>query len=1253
MAAMKWTPEQERVITERGNNILVSAAAGSGKTAVLVQRILSRVLDPDHPVDIDRLLIVTFTKAAAGEMKERIEKALTDSHVADPDNAHLESQLTLIHNAQITTIDGFCSYVIRNYSHLIGLVPGIRIAEEGEMDLVRADALDQILEEAYADENEARRAAFHTFIETFASGKSDRPAENVILNVFSEAESHPDPEGWLLRCLKDNEAASVEEMLSSTWMKELLGAADDMVLLGQDKAHALMELVTRPDGPSAYRPVAEAYAGIFERLAKTGEYEARRLMLADFDAPALSRKKPAAGENPDLRDVFKNVRDEAKDLLGDLQENYYQFPIEEAFAFQKESASPVSTLIHLVRRLMQTYADLKKKKNLMDFSDLEHFALRILRDENGRTYAAKELAERFAEVMVDEYQDSNYLQEAILTAVSRIEDGEHNYFCVGDVKQSIYRFRQARPELFMEKFDAYRANPEAGVRIDLHRNFRSRPEVVDTVNGIFRQIMRREVGGVEYDDDASLVLGAEYPDAEGFQTEVLPVLTGEEDAEGEKLLSSGSGADKRELEARAIGTRIRKMVGHETVYDASTGGMRPVEYRDIVILLRTTANWSESFAQVLTEMQIPAFAESRSGYFLALEVKTVLNYLAIVDNPEQDIPFTAVLMSVFAGVTAEEMARIRTADLAESWAGGRKREEISIHEAARAYARSGQIPALKEKLTSFFSFYDEVKGGLHTMPLHELIYKVIRETGYDSYAASLPGGRQRQLNLRMLIDKAIAYEHSSYIGLFNFIRYINLMKNRELDFREPSTISESANVVRIYSIHKSKGLEYPVVFVAGISKKFNLMDLNGSVLVHPELGIGSDYVNFKTRVKAPTLRKMAIRSRLMKDNVGEELRVLYVALTRAKQKLILTGSFKDEQTLNGMYVQTPVKEEKLPAGFLVSARSYAAWLIPAFERMIRKAELKGEPSPCFVQTVLPSELAAEEVDTHVRREQILSHLKQLKKDVIYDKAMRELIQERFSYVYPYQGQESVPIEVTVSELKERAFKDTDADIPSGSESLSLYPDEPESCVPDFIRKAQADERTDRGESEEQTEAEAKGGAARGSAYHHAMELLPLAQLSSVLLSGGEKEIHSALEDALRKMTASGRMTEEEYQVIRIRDLTAFLCSGLGKRMIQADREGRLYREQPFVLGVPASEIRDEWPDDEMVFVQGIIDAYFYEDDEIVLVDYKTDYVREAEELLDKYRVQVDQYAKALSRVAGRKIKEKLIWSFRLNRSVAG
>lgn len=1333
---MQWTQDQQKVIDRRDDNILVSASAGSGKTAVLVARILAYITDPSEPVDIDRLLIVTFTKAAAGEMKERIGKAIADALVKDPDNEHLHRQSSLIHNAQITTIDGFCSYVVRAFCHTTDLEPGFRVADEGEVKLLRADVMEEILEELHSLENEDERRRFEDFIESFATGKSDKIIEDVILKVFDAAESQPWPEKWLADCRANNAAGNFEQMESSPWMQAYMRDADLLIRDGMTFAEKNMELCDQPDGPSAYKPVAEDDARFFRELDALHGYAERVAYTraeARKKALRLSTKKASAGENPELRDVFKSNRAEGKAIREELTDKIYAYTPDEVFHAMQANSPILDTLIDTVLYFGKRFAEKKRERKVVDFADLEHFALRILRDEDGsRREPAKELAGRFREVLCDEYQDSNYLQEAILTAVSRIEDGQNNYFCVGDVKQSIYGFRHARPDLFMQKFHDYQVDsahsdtkhqeqpgtstvaadkPEStktpqkrpsltGTRIDLRQNFRSRIEVLDTANDLFRQLMIAGAGDVAYDDDAALVLGASYPEAANgaFNTEFLLAEVHEEDSQGESILDDESSGAARELEARMIAERISHLIRHEKVFDQKEGCLRDIEYRDIVILLRTMSGWADTFANTLEQQGIPAYSTAKSGYFSATEVVTMLNYLTILDNPEQDIPYAAVLRSPIVGLTAQELAKVRCVS-GNPQSEDKDARYFTLAECVRRYA-DGQADqtdyALRNRLDDFLKFYNAMRDSVSYTPIHELIWNILTRTGYLDYASALPGGAQRAANLRMLTEKAIAYEETSYVGLFNFIRYIRKLEKYEVDDGEVSVLGENENVVRIMSIHKSKGLEYPIVFVAGGSKAFNRTDLNAQILIDQEYGIASDYADFKARVRIPTIKKAAVRRRLLRENVGEEMRILYVALTRARQKLILTGTIKDEETYEKLAnMPVPLREVPFPENYLLNSRNPIVFLIPAVERMIARANAAGRIPPISVKRIKPTDLAAKEVREESRFSQTLSILREADGSTVYDHATRKILKERFSYVYPYEGRGALPAKVSVSELKHGQYVDEEAEEEFPEPVAVPY-------VPEFMRKilldgegsgdntcevredkilrfaqngtatqddtiAQADAPVNNGGAmqhdtatqDDLSKITGVSATLRGTAYHRVMELLDygkilecvnirnmeVSQLKQILHRESKDALHRELSQQLDGFVRSGRMLREEADLVNLRDIAAFVKSGLGERMAAAFVQKKLYREQPFTLGVAASEINPAYPEDEPILVQGIIDAFFYEGDSIVLVDYKTDRVSDLAELRRRYQIQLDSYEEALSRVTGYPVAQKIIWSF--------
>ena len=1248
---VQWTKEQQEVIRLRDRNILVSAAAGSGKTAVLVERILSKITDNTHPADIDRLLIMTFTRAAAGEMKERISAVIEKALGEDPDNEHLQRQTTLLHIAQITTIDGFCAYIIRNYFHLIGLDPGYRTADEGELKLLRGDVVKALLEEHYAQKDEK----FQKFVECFATGKSDENLGDLIQKLYEMAMSNPFPEEWLQKCLGDYRIESLEELRETEWMKMLWDAVGDELQEAELLIREARNVCAEADGPYLYEDALNSDLILVRDLQELAEKRDYNGIVKALVKPAFARlsTKKAPDVEEQKKQRVKELRDEEKGILKELGQRYFQSSEEEILEMIRYVREPIEMLIELTVQFMEQFGMAKREKNILDFTDMEHFALQILMTKEGEeihmSQAAKELSAKYDEVLVDEYQDSNFVQELLTTAVSGWINQKKNIFMVGDVKQSIYRFRLARPELFMEKYKSYSTEEAKEQRIDLHKNFRSRAQVLESVNFIFRQIMGEDLGGVAYDKDAALYPGASFPEGESeefVKTEVLLIeKDGEELADVQESADAGAQGSQmelenqnaQELEALAIAQRIQEIVGKEQIVDKETREYRPVEYGDIVILLRTAYGWAETFREVLASQGIPVYCTSRTGYFSALEIVTVLNYLKVCDNPLQDIPLMGVLRSPIVGCTSQELAELRI-----------HYPKGLLYESLTAYVGESsktdfltEKDFLKLKLSNFLQLLEKVRNMAAYTPVHELILYVLKETGYGNYARALPGGEQRFANLTMLVEKAMDYEKTSYRGLFNFVRYIEQLQAYEVDYGEVNLTGAGNTAVEIMTIHKSKGLEFPVVFVAGMGKQFNFQDMNAGLLLHPELGIGADAVIPEKRVIASSLNKQIIRRQLLKESLGEELRVLYVAMTRAKEKLILTGTVgKLEKQMVSLSRFLDEEEELLPLGTRIKAKNYWAFVLPALVRHRAMSELLGEygilmkkqkgiyddVSDFVIKKVTVRQMTEKAVILQAGNQMQEEYLKNWDADQVYDKEVREEIEKRFSFVYPYKYLEDIPVKVSVSDLKKRSWHDESELEENISVSAEEQVEEQEAPVPAFMAEKQEEYK----------------GAARGTAYHRLMECLDYAEVES----------EEQLEVQLKRLLESQKMTEQEAECIRIRDIKKFVDSELGQRMKKAVVKKQLYREQPFVIRRSASLLDDSWKD-ETILVQGIIDAYFTEDGEIVLVDYKTDRVRKGQEqkLVDLYHVQLEDYAQALERMTGMKVKEKIIYSFTLQKAI--
>lgn len=1224
---VSWTKEQQQVIDLRDRNILVSAAAGSGKTAVLVERIIKMITDERRPVDIDRLLIVTFTNAAAAEMRERIGNAIESALEEAPENEHLQRQLTLIHNAQITTIDSFCLYVIRNHFHEIDLEPNFRIGDEGELKLLRKDVFSAVLLRHY----EAPDEEFTAFVEGYASGRTDAALEEMILSLYEFSRSYPWPKEWLDGCVREYELSDADRLDDVAWMQPL---TENIRYIAADLVRMLEEalaLTLESDGPDMYESVIRSDLEKFKRIADCRGFCALEEAFLTLTYDRLPSSRGFAGDQEKLTKV-KELRDTVKDTVKKLGRQYF-FCSPEVMTEQLRKTAPMALqLVRLTEEFAEAFAEEKRRKNIVDFHDLEHFALEILVD--GETKQAKAAAEEFrdtyAEIMIDEYQDSNHVQEAILRAISREERGQNNIFMVGDVKQSIYRFRLARPELFMEKYDTYSTDDGASQRIDLHKNFRSRTEVIACANDIFEKIMSRDLGNVEYDADAALYPGAEYPQAkvpEMFAPEILIADSSDE------LFADGDYSDKKLLEAKAVANRIGRLMDEQLVTDKETGKLRPVRYSDIVILLRSLSGWADDFASVLKDAGIPAHTLSATGYFSAVEVQTVLAMLRILDNPRQDIPFAAVLRSPIVGMTDEQLAELRLFDAEKSFheAVLKKCSDLSAGgDAAKEQA------GYEQKLIRFYEVYQNLRALVPDTPIHELIGILLKETGYGEYAAAMPAGKRRYANLLMLVEKAIAYENTSYKGLFHFVRYIDELQKYDVDFGEADTVGENEDVVRIMSIHKSKGLEFPVVFVSGLGKNFNRQDVRSHMVLHPELGLGLDHMDGIRRIKVPTIAKKAIAKQIDLENLGEELRILYVAVTRAKEKLILTGSRKDAAGSIQRYQGGQEQSEKpIPYLSRESASGYLDWLIPA---------LCSYGEKYAIHQITAAELVNEEIETqagHVLNlHALLAQIQNADKEQVLE------FERRFSFRYPYETEILRKNKYSVSELKHRAMREH-FEAEQEETAPAFLKEEIIPYIPPFAQRAK-----------EQSQ-EINQGALRGTAVHRVMECY---QFSSDAGAG----------EQIKQMLADGKITENMKELVKLSLVEEFVQGEIGTRMAEAERAGKLYREKPFVMGLTESELMrfgfggmllqdqktaEDLSREDITLVQGIIDVFWIEQDGIVLLDYKTDRVDTDRQLTDRYEAQLKLYAEALERIYNPgeertfKVKEKILYSFRLGKAI--
>jgi len=1283
---MKFTPEQQRVIELHNSNILVSAAAGSGKTAVLVERIIRMICDGEHPADIDRLLIVTFTNAAAAEMRERIAAGIAARLEADPGNEHIQKQSALLHNAQITTIDSFSLFLIRNHFNEIGLDPDFRVADEGEIKLLQQEVLAQLLEDAYAGNFVPEEALtsrtvpemealeqFHACVEYFCPGGRESVLEQHILNLSRYAGSFPWPAEWLEERKNDYAAGDMEALVCSDYGQYLTERVNRTVEGCLEKLQEVKRLCELPDGPYMYGELTDAEIEQLERLTDCKNLEEQAAKIPAVTFARLPSKKDDSVD-PTKRELAKAIRNSVKDTLSDLSESYFKTPLELAVEQGKACREPLRMLLNLVLEFDRRLLAAKQERHLIDFSDMEHYALQILLkrekvEETGsigtdRTETkyrivpsdvAMEYRQYFQEILIDEYQDSNLVQEYLLSAISGEEEGRYNRFMVGDVKQSIYKFRLARPELFLEKYDTYQETGDL-CRIDLAKNFRSRIQVVDAVNGVFSRIMSREIGGIAYDDKAALYPGATYPAAEdpAYGSEALLIRKPEKGERGESGIgeqhAEGAGVlvdydNVRQLEALAIAARIKQLKGSLKVMEKSTGELRPVRYSDMVILLRTTSGWDEEFKKILEQQGIPVYITSKTGYFGALEVQELLQFLRVLDNPRQDIPLFGVMQSVFGGFTQEEIAQIR------SGGEGHSRKRMTLYEALKEVAQSGRTveegeetsagesigeeTELSQKADTFLQRIGHYRDLTPFTSIRDLLQRILDDYDYLNYVTALPAGSKRRANVEMLLTKASAFEKTSYFGLFHFIRYMEQLEKYDVDYGEADTLDENADVVRIMSIHKSKGLEFPVVFVSGLSKRFNMQDANQSLIVDMDLGVAVDYVDSVRRIKNKTLRRAVLSAKMKEDNLAEELRVLYVALTRAREKLILTAVLDKADEKWELAQMTG--QEKLTYLDFCEAGSYMDFLLPILPQ-----------TGIAVKTLRTEDLAAEEIREQLRMGDRREELQRVADGEVLlpgdpEENERKLskLRERFAYQYPHPGLQKLYTKTTVSELKIAAMAEKDEAAFHTFEEKEVVP-----YIPAFRR-----------------EQEKVSGAVRGSAFHRVMELL---DFTYVFVESGlfekcpgdyetyrkrldAERLQKRLEEFLQRETVSLRLTEEYAKAVSLPKILNFLEQELAYRMWNAQEKGLLYREQPFVLGIDAKRLDPDLPEGEKVLIQGIIDVFFIEDGEIVLLDYKTDVIDSLEALWNRYNVQIQYYEEALTKLMQMPVKERILYSFYLEK----
>lgn len=1217
--ARNWTRDQKNAIAVRDKRILVSAAAGSGKTAVLVERIIGRILDEKNPVDVDELLVMTFTRAAAAEMRERIYKSIEEEIFAETPGTQryerLKRQAALIEHARIMTIDSFCLSLIREHINMLNLDPAFRIAGEGETDMLKDEVLEEILEERYGNKDED----FLEFVDSFAKSRSDIRIVEFIESLFNFVQSHPWPEKLLKDILEEYEKGGESKNWEVYILKEIRRIAEEI----QSSIENAIDICDEPGGPTGYRETFSYELEEIKTLAKADSFQKIQAALADFDFPNIGRV--TKDTDAALKEKAKRIRDDYKKMIRDVLAKNFRFDpkrLEKENFFEKKI---VGILVELVRDYMQRFAARKLEKNIADFNDLEHFALEILWVEGKRSEAAIEYAKLFKEIYVDEYQDSNEVQEEIIRAIE-----SNNVFMVGDVKQSIYAFRQAKPDLFIAKYKSYPLLEEdtqsdtelkgENIKINLKQNFRSRESVLHTINSVFYRIMSPGLGGIEYNKDAALYKGKDYPESPAggenmYNSELL--LCSQDEMEQEE--------SRREVEARMIAGRIRELMSPESGFlvEDKEGGYRALRYSDIVILLRAMTGWAESFVDILSAEGIPAYAQTSTGYFDTVEVRQILALLAVIDNPYQDIEFAAFLRSPIIDMDETGISQIKSFFRQDAKISEKRihfyeiSEYVLEHEEAKEYISRETLLRL-QKARYILKKY---RAGSKYMKLSELLRDIYNETGYLDYVSAMNAGEIRRANLMMLLDKAVEYGNTGYRGLFNFIRYIDNLQKYDTDYGEASILGESDDTVRIMSIHKSKGLEFPVCFIGGMGKQFNMMDQKTALIVDEELGIACDYVDSESRIKWSSLKKNIIKHRKRSELLGEELRVLYVAMSRAREKLIMTAAVSDANKVLEKYLQLDsLPEKSIPSIYLQRANSYLDWIMMCREGIEKDMDIK-----LYNQ----SELLGEEEEKQRKSMFLEKEFEDM--ELPEDLSLKEVLEKP----YPYSADIELYTKMTVSELK--AMKnDREEDIPL----LFLPSDGKDSKI-----RTSEEEITKRQKLPEKKEfsyrdKKAGYGTGRGNAYHRVLELMDYTKVY-------DKESLLAFLDGLEK---EGKIDNDEKALIDTGEMMHWINSELAKKFRLAQEEGRLYREVRFIMGVPANELGIS-ESTQSILVQGIIDAYIEDESSFIIVDYKTDRVKNAEDLKFRYGKQLKYYKEALSKIIKKPLETSYIWSFTLHRAI--
>ena len=1281
---VKWTPEQESAIIAPKDSsldnqtLLVAAAAGSGKTAVLVERIIKRLKDMDNPLSVQELMVVTFTKAAAQEMSARIGLALAKAMESTEDAAmqeRLERQLNLLPSAHISTLHSFCQWVIRSYFYKLDINPTARIGNEAEMALLQQEVLADLLTKSY----EEGLYNIYELADFFSDDKSDAGLTAKIMSLYNYAMSLANPDGWLRKALEPYKEAMTVNPSETLWGQYMWDQHVAVIDRIRERLERMEQILLDPVGPHKWQNIYDNQLAALSMLSGAETWDDMGEACKHTDTFIKDRFNKLGEEvDPSLQAEFKSLGSQNKDDLKAMQAAVFTVP-EATLQEQFKAQYPIiEGLVELTIAFHKAYRDMKQEQGIMDFSDLEHLCLALLvepgtEDDPQPSDVAKELQDTFKEIMVDEYQDTNGVQETIINLISRVD----NRFYVGDVKQAIYSFRMADSSLFMEKYNTYGGTDAVERRIDLAKNFRSHENILAATNFLFYQIMTEEAAELNYTEAESLIPGRIVEDAPedwiggDVELQLLDVskdtLSASESDEDE-----GGDPENNERELDFIIQKIKEIHGAKKKVQNPDGTFRQIEWRDFAILRRSLAGWGTRAVEAMRQAGIPAVVNERDGYFEAQEIQLLLALLSIIDNPEQDLPMAAVLHSGLVGLDANELGALRLSG------------EGSLWSLMPAYAKEAQ----DERLLAFIDHMERWRTLSRRHGVTDLLWDIYESQDYVNYVGAMPNGLVRRANVLALYDRAKGYEASGFRGLFRFLRFVESLRDSNQDMPLANVVSEADNVVRLMTIHKSKGLEFPVVFLSGVQKGFNMMDLRSELLIDKNAGLGLKGYFPDIRVSFPTIPWFYVKDVKEAALKAEEQRILYVALTRARDKLIMTGHFKGFKNAKGKLSTlgeliknaASVEGQQLPTDIITQANTYLEWLIMGFTRHLDggnplRVAIEYE-GPTYFD--LPDKKCRIKVEIHDGSlygdldykadidETTINKVRELQ--AVNSVELPQEIEDRFNYSYPYSDATRRTAKISVSELKRR-FQERELEagtIDTLNESIVTVDTEAKRAVSDAIlgqaikldvRNADSDDTSNesvptitvpaddlansvfgRKPQALQSEEDVLTGAQWGTLMHEAMQWLPLAQYTQASLT---KEL-----DAL---VTKGTFTEEERNLLSDTSLYKFFSSDLGKRLVNAKR---IERELPFSMLFDGKRVYDTLEDGENLFLQGIIDTAFEEDGEWILVDYKTDRVKSGEDLIKRYKIQMDLYKEALQRLTGMPVKACYIYSFRLHDAIS-